>query len=701
MKKPLEGLIPRLAKGAAPATAIATSLVSPLAQAASGDLDPAYGDHGRLGPIAGRKGPAWSIESLEEGRSVLGGGFTERYCGWFYCFYDVLYEASSFVEAVTAEGAIDETYHAAEASSVEVFDIARQADGKVVAVGRRVLERDGRFNWLVAFRLEADGSLDADFGFDGFVEFQTDVPGMRNQAKAVLVDPDGRIVIAGASDEALIVLRLNPDGSVDDTFGISGHFTGPPHDYNASSRLARVSSGGYRVTTADGNACRVLGLTADGAIDEAYGDAGFATVAPELGGAVACHSAVVQPDDRLLVTGLAAGQTFAVRLLASGAPDPSFAAADVATALQEATAIAVAPDGKILVGGAGVRGATVMRLQATGELDALFGQAGQATIDLPSETGAAPLIHDIAVQADGAALVAGGDYATYPPRPFAVRLLGDGGGDGVGVLGIVPGSIVGSEDGDVTVAVRRTGGSAGAVSVSYRTEPNGGRASEGEDYEGASGELHWDDGDAGERSIVIPILADGGEPEEYESFGLALGDPQGGAGLGTRTVSVTIQPDGAPAGQFALDIYDGAVAEFGSLQFWLYRHYYADGEVCVTLDAESGTATAGEDFVAETATHCWADQDTEPKLVEIEIVDDEVREGRETFRVELSNPTGGAIIGPRGAATIVIDANDAPVRPPRGGGSGGGGGSTGLFALLLLGLAEILRSGRRFLRIRQ
>lgn len=692
MKRPIAELIPLITKGAAPVTAIATGLVAPLAQAATGDLDPAYADHGRLGPIAGLEGPAWSVESDDLGGSLLGGGFTEVHCGWWYCWYDFSFESTNFVESITEQGDFDGAYQNAEVTSVEVFDIARQADGKAVAAGRRVFGRRAFASKLAVFRLEANGALDEGFGDGGLVEFDDATFGVQNEARAILVDPDGRLVIAGSRDDALMVMRLNADGSVDQSFGDGGLFTGAAQDRNAANSLARVSSGGYRVTIADGSSCRVLGLTANGAVDATYGDAGYALVAPELGGAVSCHSAAAQPDDRLLVAGMAASQTFAVRLLASGAPDPSFAAAEVPLTMHEATAIAVAPDGKILIGGDGLKGATVMRLQATGELDELFGGAGRTTIDLPSETGASAWIHDIAVQADGAALVAGGDYASQPPRPFAVRLLGDGGGDSAGVVGVATGEFVPAvESGEYAVTVRRTGGKSGAVSVAYRTEAGDGLAEEGLDYQGASGTLHWADGEADERTIVVPILADAGTPEEPETFRLVLDDVGGGAGLATRNAEIYIQADGAPAGQFMLDVWETNFFESGVLQFYLVRNYYVEGDVCVNLQASSDSATAGEDFIASPVTHCWADQDGEPKYVEIQIVDDQRQEESESFTIELSDPTGGAVIGPRGSATITIAASDAPVQVPR----RGGGGSTGFCSLLLLGLAEWLRSARR------
>jgi Calx-beta domain len=246
--------------------------------------------------------------------------------------------------------------------------------------------------------------------------------------------------------------------------------------------------------------------------------------------------------------------------------------------------------------------------------------------------------------------------------------------------------------------VRRTGGDSGAVSVAYRTEPGDGIAQEGADYEEVSGRLHWDDGDVGERTIQVPIRADDGTPEGYEDFRLALSDTDGGAGLGTRNAWVTIQPDGAPAGQFALEVWETYVAEAGILEFWLRRDYYDEGSVCVTLETKSRSATAGEDFIADPEQYCWDDQDWEPKLVSIDIVNDQDEEGEESFDIKLSNPTGGAIVGPSGSATIAIAASDTPFDPPP---SRGGGGSTGLLSLLLLGLGVLLRTGRSCLRIRE
>jgi len=699
-RKPLSTIISLVAKAAAPATAVATSLAAPLAQAASGDLDPSFADHGRLGPVATLKGPAYAVEAPEEGGALFAGGIVERYCHSWYCWYDLEFVASNFVNALTEEGVIDASYNGAQDGNIEVIDIARQPDGKVLAAGRRLIGPRGNANHLVVFRLETDGSLDPGFGTDGIVELDADATtAVSHRASALLVEPDGRILVAGVRDDALIVLRLEPNGAVDSSFADSGLFTDPAHGYD--SRIARLTSGGYRLTIAHEGSCRVLGLTAGGALDLAYGQGGYAKVITGLGAKKTCHSIAAQEDDRLVIAGVDGGQAFAVRLLASGAPDTSFSAPEITARVAEATAVAVADDGKVLVGGDGVSGATVMRLQASGQLDPLFGEAGATMIDLASHYGAPAAINDLTVRADGSVIAAGGAYDSRTLRPYAVRLLGDAGGDSAGVLSVVQSYVEAPESGEAVITVRRSGGRSGPVSVAYRILADEGDAIAGQDYDEVSGRLHWDDGEAGERSIAVPVLGDAGAAEEYEYFTVALSNPQGGAGLGTRRAGVTIQADGAPAGQFSIESDAGTEAYEGSpLQFWLNRNYYYDGTVCVTLTPSSGSAIEGEDFDASASQYCWGDQDWESKLVEIPIVDDEEREDAETFSVEISDPTGGAVIGPRNLATFAIVANDL-TQSGQGGGNGnggnGGGGAAGLLSLLLLGLAEAVRAARRWI----
>ena len=705
MKKPLAEIISRIARGAAPASAIVTSLAAPLAQGASGDLDPAFADVGRLSQVLGLDGAAWSIQASDDGGALVGGGDLDIDFNWgcYYWFYDCDVEASNFASRMAADGSIDHSFQAAGVPDVEVYDVARQADGKVVAAGRKVT---GDFrhqgNTLLVFRLASDGSLDTAFAADGLFELSTADFGPVHQAQSLALDPNGRIVIAGLRevlvDGALvsesIVLRLRADGRLDGSFGAGGIYVGPAVPYGNAVRIARTAAGAYRVATTTEAGCAVIGLTSQGALDAAFGTGGIAPVESAPGESVYCQSLAAQDDGRLLLAGNAAGVGFATRLLASGARDPAFAAdAALASSMNDATSIASAADGRILIGGLGLKGASIMRLQATGQLDSLFGDGGRTWIDLSSESGAASVVHDIAVQADGSVIAAGGDSSS--DSAFVVRLLGDAGGDSPGILSLVDTYVSPAEiDGQAIVHVRRSGGSAGNVNVEYRTVA--GAASPGSDYTAASGTLHWADGDASEREILVTIADDGGPAEVFESFGIALADAGGGAGIGTRNAIVEIQPDGAPAGQILLDDADVVAYEGGVAYVWVSRNFYGDGEVSVTLTPTGLGAAAGNDFDADPVTITWADGETGGKLIEIALPDDSNREDREAFSVELSNPTGGAILGASTSHVIAIAASDAPPppRPDRGGG-GGGGGAAGFLSLLLLGLAELFRAGRR------
>lgn len=249
--------------------------------------------------------------------------------------------------------------------------------------------------------------------------------------------------------------------------------------------------------------------------------------------------------------------------------------------------------------------------------------------------------------------------------------------------------------------VRRTGGDSGSVSVAYQTAAEVWLpATGGQDFVEIAGRLTWDDGDRTERAIHVSVLADD-SPEEYEQFRVMLSDAQGGAGLGTRNATVIIGPDGGPFGQFSFELQPFGATESASAQVYVFRNYYSTGAVSVTLTLIGGTATAGDDFAPEPVMVSWADGESDPKVVQIPIRNDTTQEGKEVFTVELSNPTGGAVIGPRSSATVTIAASDQPPPPPPPPpkpSSGGGGGAFGYLSLLLLGLITFLRSARMTVR---
>jgi len=67
------------------------------------------------------------------------------------------------------------------------------------------------------------GDLDPTFGTGGKVT--TDFGGGTDQAFAVALQPDGKIVAAGQANNDFALARYNPDGSLDNSFGTAGMVT--------------------------------------------------------------------------------------------------------------------------------------------------------------------------------------------------------------------------------------------------------------------------------------------------------------------------------------------------------------------------------------------------------------------------------------------------------------------------------------------
>ena len=519
MKKQHAKLLPLIATGIMPSAAVTATLLPAAVTSAllpsptlatPGDLDPHFGDLGRLGPML--NGPAWSVEPLDDGQMILGGGRP----GYSYYYWGAPYYSppTNFVSLLTDTEAIAPGFTAAAMQDIQVLDIVRQADGQVVAVGRKNLDGDPETSQLTVFRLAADGSLDPTFATEGIFELSIEEHGELHLATSVALDPDGRIVAAGSRDDTVIVVRLLPDGSLDDSFGTGGIVVGPDNqDFSndasgARTSILRTTDGAYRLTASNAAGCQLIALTAAGVIDSAFGSAGIVTVEPLSGAATYCNSVAAQADGRLVVAGHTAGHGFAVRVLADGQPDPGFSAISVSDTLTNATAVATGADGTVAVAGLGVSGASIMRLQASGDLDVMFGNAGSTFIDLRYYQTTEPVVHDLKIRADGSIVAAGG--VVYPSEGFIVRLLGESGGHSPGVLGVsAQGNVIAAEGNEAVVNVRRTGGSAGDVSVAYQFAVDGeGAAVNDVDYTGTAGHLTWGNGDFTDRQIHVPILAD-------------------------------------------------------------------------------------------------------------------------------------------------------------------------------------------------
>lgn len=244
---------------------------------------------------------------------------------------------------------------------------------------------------MAVARFTPDGYPDASFGQQAMVV--TDVaPGQLEQAEAVAIDADGRIVVAGWSDSGtsrdVTLLRYLDDGSIDLAFGTSG-----------IQRFGRVD------------------------LDE------HAT------------SLAIDPYGRILV----AGQSYpagmlVVRFARDGKPDPTFGPNHTADAIVAAEPdpanprpglssprpglvahqVAIDRNNRIVVAGDDFRSGVIARLMPNGDrLDPAFGDAGRVQV----ETGEAGLtIQAMTIDRSNRIVIAGGGVLNDRPSAVAFRL---------------------------------------------------------------------------------------------------------------------------------------------------------------------------------------------------------------------------------------------------------------------------------------
>jgi uncharacterized delta-60 repeat protein len=291
---------------------------------------------------------------------------------------------------------------------------AIQADGKVIVIGSD--QTDNVPGFLIT-RLNTDGSLDTGFGGDRV----TTVFGFHDLARAVAVQPDGKIIVVGDSaDIGGVAARYNPDGSLDASFngtGKSTSFGGAAVAVQPDGKLVAASAHLF------GTEFSLQRCNPDGSQDSSFGT--FGQVTTDFGaGVYASPSFVgVTPDGKLVAVGLwtfvsylgASTDTIAVaRYNRDGSPDTSFdgngkAVVDAhLSTFGDTVTAAVEADGKILATGIAAHGGddfAVVRLGLDGRPDATFGTGGEVTTGFLG-AGFDTASH-VALQSDGKVVVAG------------------------------------------------------------------------------------------------------------------------------------------------------------------------------------------------------------------------------------------------------------------------------------------------------
>ena len=205
--------------------------------------------------------------------------------------------------------------------------------------------------------------------------------------------------------------------------------------------------------------------------------------------------------------------------------------------------------------------------------------------------------------------------------------------------------------GEAVFTVSLSNTSSTAISVNYSTED--GTALAGLDYTPVEGTLTFSANDANRtRTIRVPLV-DNNVDEPDETFVVRLSAVVGALIADNEGIG-TIEDDEPP---ISVSIYDGRAREdAGSLEMAArLNRPSVQNVVTVRFSSSDRTATSSSDYTATTGLLIFERGSTEGKVL-VEVIDDQLVEGDETFEVTLSNPRNAVI--DQGLATGTIVENE-------------------------------------------
>jgi uncharacterized delta-60 repeat protein len=147
-----------------------------------------------------------------------------------------------------------------------------QTDGKIVMAGSRGA------NLMVA-RYLGNGSVDKRFGNNGIAVMDF---GSASRAYSIAIQADGKIIAAGNAAKYFAIARFNPDGRPDSSFGLNGKVTTDLAGYGNSGKVNfatiqpdnKIIVIGTVYHDVDLSSIALARYNADGSLDTGFASAG-------------------------------------------------------------------------------------------------------------------------------------------------------------------------------------------------------------------------------------------------------------------------------------------------------------------------------------------------------------------------------------------------------------------------------------------
>jgi uncharacterized delta-60 repeat protein len=276
--------------------------------------------------------------------------------------------------------------------SSTITSTALQPDGKIVAAGYTYIEDQHDF---ALARYNTDGSRDISFGTNGIVI--TSVSDGNDYSNSIAVQTDGKIIAAGSTVQSgqidFALARYNPNGKLDQTFGIDGIVTtkvSPSTDIINSIAIqedGKIVAAGYTQNGSKDDIC-LARYDMNGILDNTFGSNGIIIV-PSPASSDGINSVKIQEDGKILCGGnsdIGGTSDFTlIRYNTDGILDSTFGLNGIVITPGPISddhlySIAVQKDGKIIAAGsstlAGTRDFALVRYNPDGKPDSTFGING-------------------------------------------------------------------------------------------------------------------------------------------------------------------------------------------------------------------------------------------------------------------------------------------------------------------------------------
>lgn len=276
---------------------------------ADGSRDRSFGRGGMVSfRLAGIAENATRVLALPDGRVVLAGQTT--------VLEGPFNDANSNIALVrlNLDGSPDAGFGASGAVTADALKrdfalaAALQPDGRLVVAGRTSNDNSDATDTLFA-RVLSSGLIEAGFGRNPAYSALDDA------AVDIALQGDGKIVLLVAGrgvNMEVVLVRLNPDGSLDAGFGNNGIVRSDPGPHDDLPRAVALQADGKIMVAAQLSAATgspdfgLLRFLADGAPDSSFGAAGVLRV-DFFGGLDSANDLLVQPDGRIVAAGFAQG----------------------------------------------------------------------------------------------------------------------------------------------------------------------------------------------------------------------------------------------------------------------------------------------------------------------------------------------------------------------------------------------------------